>query len=47
MIADAKSFDSGRQVAAWLRLVPKQHSSGGKSNLQGISKRGDTYCEYC
>lgn len=42
-IADAKSFDSGRQVAAWLGLVPKQHSSGGKSNLLGISKRGDTY----
>ena len=42
-IADAKSFDSGRQVAAWLGLVPRQHSSGGKSNLLGISKRGDTY----
>lgn len=42
-IADAKSFESGRQVAAWLGLVPKQHSSGGKSNLLGISKRGDTY----
>ena len=42
-IADAKSFDSGRQVAAWLGLVPKQHSSGGKTNLLGISKRGDTY----
>ena len=42
-IADAKSFDSGRQVAAWLGLVPRQHSSGGKQNLLGISKRGDTY----
>jgi transposase len=42
-IGDAKSFDSGRQVAAWLGLVPKQHSSGGKQNLLGISKRGDTY----
>ena len=29
--------------AAWLGLVPKQHSSGGKQNLLGISKRGDTY----
>lgn len=42
-IGDAKSFDNGRQVAAWLGLVPKQHSSGGKQNLLGISKRGDTY----
>lgn len=38
-----KSFDSGRQVSAWLGLVPKQHSSGGKPTLLGISKRGDTY----
>lgn len=30
-------------VAAWLGLVPKQHSSGGKSKFQGISKRGNTY----
>lgn len=42
-IGDAKNFDSGRQVAAWLGLVPRQHSSGGKSNLLGMSKRGDTY----
>ncbi len=42
-IGDAKNFDSGRQVAAWLGLVPRQHSSGGKANLQGISKRGDIY----
>jgi transposase len=42
-IGDAKSFDNGRQVAAWLGLVPRQHSSGGKSNLLGISKRGDSY----
>ncbi len=42
-IGDAKSFNNGRQVAAWLGLVPKQHSSGGKQNLLGISKRGDTY----
>lgn len=39
---DAKNFDSGRQVAAWLGLVPRQHFSGGKSNLLGMSKRGDT-----
>ena len=42
-IGDAKSFDNGRQLAAWLGLVPRQHSSGGKQMLLGISKRGDTY----
>lgn len=42
-IGDANNFANGRQLAAWLGLVPKQHSSGGKTNLQGISKRGDTY----
>jgi len=42
-IGDAKNFSSGRQVAAWLGLVPKQHSSGGKSVLLGMSKRGDSY----
>lgn len=42
-IGDAKNFDNGRQMAAWLGLVPKQHSSGGKNVLLGISKRGDTY----
>lgn len=42
-IGAAKNFDNGRQMAAWLGLVPKQHSSGGKNVLPGISKRGDTY----
>ena len=42
-IADARSFDSGRQVSAWLGLVPRQNSSGGKSTLLGISKRGNVY----
>jgi transposase len=42
-IGDAKNFDSGRQVAAWLGLVPRQHSSGGKPTLLGMSKRGDSY----
>jgi transposase len=42
-IGDAKNFENGRQLAAWLGLVPRQHSSGGKTNLLGISKRGDTY----
>ena len=36
-------FRHGRQVAAWLGLVPRQHSSGGKTRLAGISKRGNSY----
>src|SRR6266568_3951981 len=39
-ISDAKVFRSGRQFAAWLGLVPKEHSSGGKQRM-GISKMGD------
>lgn len=42
-LGDARHFKDGRQVAAWLGLVPRQHSSGGKQNLLGMSKRGDTY----
>ena len=42
-LGDGKAFESGRQVAAWLGLVPRQDSSGGKPKLLGISKRGDTY----
>ncbi|TCK37107.1 transposase [Paraburkholderia sp. BL8N3] len=42
-IGDATSFKNGRQLAAWLGLVPRQNSSGGKNVLLGISKRGDTY----
>jgi transposase len=42
-IADASSFDNGRQVSAWIGVVPRQHSSGGKPTLLGISKRGDVY----
>ena len=42
-VGDAKNFDNGRQFAAWLGLVPRQHSSGGKQNLLGMSKRGDAY----
>ena len=42
-IGDAKHFADGRQLAAWLGLVPRQHSSGGKQTLLGISKRGDAY----
>ena len=40
---DAKHFANARQMAAWLGLVPRQHSSGSKNVLLGISKRGDTY----
>jgi transposase len=42
-IGDARNFKSGRQLAAWLGIVPRQHSTGGKATLLGISKRGDTY----
>ena len=42
-IGDASQFHSGRQLAAWLGLVPRQHSSGGRDRLGRISKRGDGY----
>jgi transposase len=42
-IGDASQFQSGRQLAAWLGLVPRQHSSGGEERLGRISKRGDGY----
>lgn len=42
-VGNATCFEDGRQMAAWLGLVPSQHSSGGKQVLLGISKRGDTY----
>jgi transposase len=42
-IADPKSFRSGRNFSAWIGLVPKQHSSGGKNKLGSISKQGDRY----
>jgi transposase len=42
-IADARSFNNGRQLSAWLGLVPRQSSSGGKPLLLGMSKRGDVY----
>lgn len=42
-LGDGKAFETARQVPAWLGLVPKQDSSGGKPKLLGISKRGDTY----
>ncbi len=42
-IGNASCFENGRQLSAWLGLVPRQHSSGGKNKLLGISKRGDIY----
>ena len=42
-VADPKVFRSGRNFSAWIGLVPKQHSSGGKDRLGGISKQGDRY----
>ena len=42
-VGDPRNFASGRHFAAWLGLTPKQHSTGGKEKLGGISKRGDSY----
>jgi len=42
-VADAGHFDSGRDFAANLGLVPREHSSGGRQRLYGITKRGDSY----
>ena len=42
-VADPKAFRSGRDFSAWIGLVPKQHSSGGREKLGGISKQGDRY----
>jgi len=42
-VGDARAFANGREMSAWLGLVPRQCSTGGKPKLLGISKRGDTY----
>jgi len=42
-VGDARDFRSGRQFAAWIGLTPRQHSSGGKTRLGHITKRGDAY----
>ena len=42
-VADPKAFRSGRNFSAWIGLVPKQHSSGGRDRLGSISKQGDRY----
>jgi transposase len=40
-VGNAQGFRNGRQLSAYLGLVPRQHSSGGKTVLLGITKRGD------
>ena len=42
-VSDAKAFRSARDFAAWIGLVPKQNSSGGKERLGGVTKQGDRY----
>lgn len=42
-VGDARQFRNSRDMAAWLGLTPRQHSTGGKPKLLGISKRGDVY----
>ena len=42
-VGRAESFNHGRDLAAWLGLVPRQFTTGGKSKLLGISKRGNKY----
>jgi transposase len=42
-IGNGAAFHKGREFAAWLGLVPKQYSTGGKAKLYGISKRGNNY----
>ncbi len=43
IMGDAGTFRSGREVAAYISLVPKQTGTGGRARLLGSSKRGDTY----
>jgi transposase len=42
-IGNGAAFRKGREFSAWLGIVPRQHSTGGKARLLGISKRGNTY----
>ena len=44
IVPDATTFRSGRHLTAWMGLVPRQHSSGGKERRLGLSKRGDATC---
>jgi transposase len=45
-IGDWKAFGSGRDLAAWIGLVPKQHTTGGKDRLSGITKQGNRYLRW-
>jgi transposase len=45
-ITDPQVFKSGRMMAAWIGLVPRQHSTGGKERMGGISKQGDQYLRW-
>ena len=45
-VGDWKAFSSGRNLAAWIGLVPKQHSTGGKDRLGGISRQGNRYLRW-
>jgi transposase len=45
-VGDWKAFSSGRNLAAWIGLVPRQHSTGGKERLGGISKQGNRYLRW-
>ena len=45
-MGDWKAFASARSLAAWIGLVPKQHSTGGKERLGGISKQGNRYLHW-
>jgi transposase len=45
-VGDWHAFSSGRNLAAWIGLVPKQHSTGGKDRLGGISKQGNRYLRW-
>jgi transposase len=45
-VGDWKAFSSGRNLAAWIGLVPKRHSTGGKDRLGGISKQGNRYLRW-
>jgi transposase len=45
-ISDPEVFKNGRELAAWIGLVPRQHSTGGKQRLGRISKQGDQYLRW-
>src|SRR5271167_3182526 len=45
-IGDWKAFSSGRSLAAWIGLVPKQHTTGGKDRLGSITKQGNRYLRW-